>query len=331
MMSYIIFAERSLYDTVLPEHYARQNIARIPLFDFIHDPTYTFKSMTAVLVHDGVNIYGSSVDGGKTIVFMNVDKEMTKSDIILRDVSKPLGMTTEILVEDAWWPMFSPDGKWIYFSKEMLTSDNKKQFDIFRIKPDGTSMERLTFTETLHEEYPVFSRDGKTIAFVEKMKDKDGEPLVSAVTLRDTNMNEIKKIFAAQNITTPRYAFTKDGVNYWLMSATFSSPKELAEQWGIQTLDIWIVSEDLTHVRQLSAGVYAEYPIYIHSDETIAYMVETITGIYGERITGNLIYINGYNGIPVDPPRRLVNTAFSLRTPWVDYEQKWIYFSVNIY
>ena len=55
-----------------------------------------------------------------------------------------------------WW---SPTGEWIYFSRAY------SQWDIYRVHPDGSGLERLTSTPKIDEEQVKLHQDG-TIALV---------------------------------------------------------------------------------------------------------------------------------------------------------------------
>jgi Tol biopolymer transport system component len=57
-------------------------------------------------------------------------------------------------------PVWSPDGTSIVF-----TSDREGSADLFRVKPDGTGLERLT-TNTAYDDQAAFSPDGKQLVFV---------------------------------------------------------------------------------------------------------------------------------------------------------------------
>jgi TolB protein len=49
------------------------------------------------------------------------------------------------------WPMFSSDGKWIYFS-----SMENHTYSVYRIKPDGTGKQQITFAPDTEEHARVF-------------------------------------------------------------------------------------------------------------------------------------------------------------------------------
>ena len=57
-------------------------------------------------------------------------------------------------------PSWSADGQWVAF-----TSERNGSADIYRVRLDGTSLERLT-DDPAYDDQPAFSPDGRTIAFV---------------------------------------------------------------------------------------------------------------------------------------------------------------------
>lgn len=59
------------------------------------------------------------------------------------------------------WPMFSKDGKWIYYS-----SFENDAFHIFRIKPDGSKRQQISRAAAGEEDARVYvSNDGKTLVY----------------------------------------------------------------------------------------------------------------------------------------------------------------------
>jgi Tol biopolymer transport system component len=59
---------------------------------------------------------------------------------------------------------FSPDGQWIVFTSER-DGEGDGQSDLYRIRPDGTGLERLT-SDTSVEDAGVLSPDGSQLAYV---------------------------------------------------------------------------------------------------------------------------------------------------------------------
>jgi Tol biopolymer transport system component len=61
-------------------------------------------------------------------------------------------------------PSFSPDGKWIVFTSER-SGAGQGQADLWRVRPDGTGLERLTSDPSV-EDAGVLSPDGTKLAYV---------------------------------------------------------------------------------------------------------------------------------------------------------------------
>src|SRR3981189_1423719 len=57
-------------------------------------------------------------------------------------------------------PVWSPDGQWIVF-----TSERDGSADLYRMRPDGSGVERLT-NDPAYDDQAAFSPDGSRIAFV---------------------------------------------------------------------------------------------------------------------------------------------------------------------
>jgi TolB protein len=77
-------------------------------------------------------------------------------------------------------PEYSPDGKYIYFN-----GNETGTMQLWRMKPDGTAKEQLTFDE-YHNWFPHISPDGKWIAYISFPPDiqPNSHPSYKRVTLR---------------------------------------------------------------------------------------------------------------------------------------------------
>ncbi|QHT65707.1 TolB family protein [Rhodocytophaga rosea] len=77
-------------------------------------------------------------------------------------------------------PEYSPDGKYIYYNANPTGT-----MQLWRMKPDGTGKEQLTFDE-YHNWFPHISPDGKWIAYISFPTDIDpnSHPSYQRVTLR---------------------------------------------------------------------------------------------------------------------------------------------------
>ena len=63
-------------------------------------------------------------------------------------------------------PYMSPDGQWIIFTTDFADTSQGKMpnFDLYRIHPDGSGLERITFSDVF-EGFPMWSYDGKKLVF----------------------------------------------------------------------------------------------------------------------------------------------------------------------
>ena len=63
-------------------------------------------------------------------------------------------------------PYMSPDGQWIIFTSNFADTSKSRMpnFDLYRIRPDGSDLERIT-TSPVFEGFPMWSYDGKKLIF----------------------------------------------------------------------------------------------------------------------------------------------------------------------
>lgn len=71
-------------------------------------------------------------------------------------------------------PEFSPDGDWIYFNSERAASV-PGHAQIFRMRPDGSGVEQLTFDERVNW-FPHLSPDGELVAYLSYPPGTVGHP-----------------------------------------------------------------------------------------------------------------------------------------------------------
>lgn len=86
----------------------------------------------------------------KQIVFLKNDD--ASDDVFIADASlmKPRNLTQTPSTTDGW-PMFSPDGQWIYWS-----SRESGTYHIYKIRLDGTSKQKLTWASPGEEDARVY-------------------------------------------------------------------------------------------------------------------------------------------------------------------------------
>jgi Tol biopolymer transport system component len=78
---------------------------------------------------------------------------------------------------------YSPDGQWIYFNSERASPGHAQ---IFRMKPDGSGVQQLTFDERVNW-FPHFWPDGKRFVYISFPPGTQGHPPDKAVILRTAN------------------------------------------------------------------------------------------------------------------------------------------------
>jgi Tol biopolymer transport system component len=79
-------------------------------------------------------------------------------------------------------PEYSPDGRWIYFNSELAAS-KPGHAQVFRMRPDGTGVEQLTFDSRVNW-FPHFSPDGRHVAYLSYPEGTVGHPPDKHVLLR---------------------------------------------------------------------------------------------------------------------------------------------------
>jgi TolB protein len=115
----------------------------------------------------------------------------TWNDLWQRQVVAPMNLELWIMDADgghqrqvtklgatSFCPYMSPDGQWIIFTTDVADSLNKSggmpNFDLFRVHPDGSGLERIT-TSPVFEGFPMWSYDGKYLLFASN-RGKTREP-----------------------------------------------------------------------------------------------------------------------------------------------------------
>ena len=93
---------------------------------------------------------------------------------------KETQLTTAKGLDDG--PEYSPDGRFIYFSSERAAKV-PGHAQCFRMKPDGTAIELLTFDERVNW-FPHVSPDGQSVVFISYPAGTTGHPPNKDVILR---------------------------------------------------------------------------------------------------------------------------------------------------
>jgi TolB protein len=96
-------------------------------------------------------------------------------------------------------PEYSPDGQWIYFNTEAFSANAQ----IARMRPDGSEVSRLTFSDTV-DWFPHLSPDGKSAVYLAYPPGTKGHPAdlwVELRVVRDGQWQDAKravKLFGGQ-------------------------------------------------------------------------------------------------------------------------------------
>src|ERR1700738_5293710 len=101
---------------------------------------------------DDVGLYGGRADSDGTAGSVAVELFVSNAD----------GSGEQKLTEGYldYNPVWSPDGQWIVF-----TSERNGSADLYRMRPDGSGLERLT-DDPAYDDQAAFSPDGNRISFV---------------------------------------------------------------------------------------------------------------------------------------------------------------------
>lgn len=115
------------------------------------------------------------------------DKEYpTGAELYISDLE---GKDIQRLTNNQWYEAevsISPDGEWIVFGRQI---DGK--MDLWRMRPDGTDEQQITFTDDWQEGAPFYLPDGETILFRAwrtSVKDQLRAEMVAKGTRRATPM-----------------------------------------------------------------------------------------------------------------------------------------------
>ncbi|HEX3010245.1 MAG TPA: transporter, partial [Bacteroidales bacterium] len=130
-------------------------------------------------------------------------------------------LTTTLGLDDG--PEYSSDGKYIYFN-----SVRTGLMQCYRMKPDGSAQEQLTFDE-YHNWFPHPSPNRKWVVFLTYNKDVEGHPANKNVMLRLISYNGgtpdlLTKLFGGQG-TINVHSWSPDSKKFAFVSYEEDSRK----------------------------------------------------------------------------------------------------------
>jgi Tol biopolymer transport system component len=128
-------------------------------------------------------LHGISPDG-KTLAYVAVEGPTERKRINIFTIPAAGGPDTRLSDVDYPndGPEYSPDGRFIYFSSERAAKV-PGHAQCFRMKPDGTAIEQLTFDERVNW-FPHVSPDGQSVVFISYPAGTTGHPPNKDVILR---------------------------------------------------------------------------------------------------------------------------------------------------
>lgn len=129
-------------------------------------------------------LHGISPDG-ETLSYVRLEKAgadtiMTRICLIPAAGGKDICLTDGKAMVDG--PEFTPDGAWILFNSE-ATATRPGHAQIFRMRPDGSALEQLTFDERVNW-FPHPAPNGNRIAFLSYPPGTEGHPADKEVILK---------------------------------------------------------------------------------------------------------------------------------------------------
>jgi Tol biopolymer transport system component len=134
-------------------------------------------------------------------------------------------------------PTWSPDGRWIWFDSDRVGVFNR---EIYRMRPDGSGVQRMTTTEDVDDGAPDVSPDGRKVVFI-SMRANGSQDLFT-MNSDGTGVRPLGTPTTGRDEVFPRWNATGSRVLHW----RFPSIDDPAQT-------IWRIDADGTDRRQLTA------------------------------------------------------------------------------
>lgn len=120
-------------------------------------------------------LHGISPDG-KTLSYVAVEAPAGQRMVNIFTIPAAGGPDTRLthISMPCDGPEYSPDGTWLYFNSE-LAAQTPGHAQVFRMRPDGTGIEQLTYDERVNW-FPHAAPDGTLVAYLSYPKGTLGHP-----------------------------------------------------------------------------------------------------------------------------------------------------------
>ena len=205
-------------------------------------PTHWTHGILALAAVAALGGGGTAADSSYTIAFASFAP--LNSEIVVADAE---GGHPRVLVAGAVHdvnPAFSPDGRWVVFG-----SRRQGSVDLYRVRVDGTGLERLTGDDA-YDDQPAVAPDGRRIAFVSS---RSGNADIWLLDLETR---------AVRNLTSHgggdyRPAWSPDGA--WIAFTSDRDSPGARERTGarfapLQRTQIYVMRADGSAARRVTTG-----------------------------------------------------------------------------
>jgi len=131
-------------------------------------------------------------------------------------------------------PQYSPDGKWIAFTVQTMSmEDNKGQKSLWRVRPDGNDLLRLTNSKG-NNWSPLWAPDGKRLAF---LSDSGATVQVWLLSLEHQELQQITDFYCG----VESFIWSNDGQKIAFSARVYSDLKDfsaMAERDAVQAASL---------------------------------------------------------------------------------------------